>query len=141
MAKALETATKAESEANMKEAVLRGTVLCLSKKLTSYGERHGRGEGEEEKGKEEGGGGGGGRGRIQMCFFCVTFHIFTADLHSLACLLGAECRRYVDDSCTHYVGQSKGTGDKEWKAAKDRGCYLVSPHWVFEVSVNRFAQL
>ena len=38
LAKALETATKAEQEANIRGEVLKGTVLCLSKKLTSYSE-------------------------------------------------------------------------------------------------------
>ena len=53
LAKALETATKAEQEeANTRGEVLKGTVLCLSKKLTSYSE--GGEEGDRREGGREG---------------------------------------------------------------------------------------
>ena len=73
------------------------------------------------------------KGRAKAMIHFV-FRIFAAELHSLACSLGVECRRNVDNSCTHYVCQSKGAGDKELKVAKDNGCHLVSPHWIYEVS-------
>lgn len=44
MAKALETATRAECEATLRGEVLKGAVLCFSKKLTAYSK-----EGEEGK--------------------------------------------------------------------------------------------
>ena len=56
MAKALETATRAECEATLRGEVLKGAVLCFSKKLTAYskeGEEGKEGRRERERGEGE----------------------------------------------------------------------------------------
>ncbi len=83
----------------------------------------------------------------------------SAHLHNLAGTLGAEYRWAFDDTCTHYVYQvnaslclcllvmvkfylprglqgkaSDAAKDREVRVAREKGCAVVSPHWITAVS-------
>ncbi|XP_051970919.1 DNA topoisomerase 2-binding protein 1 [Xyrauchen texanus] len=54
-----------------------------------------------------------------------------SELNAVAASLGAEFRWSCDDSVTHYIYQGKvGDNSKEYKAVKERGLHIVSPHWL-----------
>ena len=69
---------------------------------------------------------------------CVCYTISSAELHTLVTDLGGEFRWSYDSSCTHYIYKGKKSDFskvKELKPVKKDGCIIVSPQWIYSVSV------
>lgn len=89
-----------------------------------------------------------------MTLLMITSPLVLSDLQASALHLGATCRSKLDKSVTHYICQVSHTPschthiipppsplppqgkatevlrEREAKVARDRGCHLVSPHWL-----------
>ena len=68
----------------------------------------------------------------------LLYLLYLAELHTLVTDLGGSFKWTFDATCTHYIYQGK-RGDiskvKELKSIKGKECCVVSPHWIYSVSV------